>query len=284
LARSPDDRYSSAGELASDLRHYLAGETLSARAPTIRYLLRSRFRQHTAGMSIAAGVGAMLLIAVLVQFPRFVAAAGVAVVVAIVLAAYVQVRRQRDEAIRQRHRSESLVRVNQALNQRHPLEELWRIILAEARALSGADAGSLFLCSDKQLEFVVAQNQTLSQRLGVDKLSGLFRRTTLPLDESSIAGYVASTATPVNLPDARHISPRLPFRHNALFDEQHDYETRSLLAVPLKDPGGQVLGVLQLINCTDDHGTVIAFSQETQQLMLIFASMAAVALRLHQGN
>ncbi|MGD1043585.1 MAG: protein kinase [Sedimentisphaerales bacterium] len=56
LARDPDDRYLSAGEMADDIDNYLNGKPLLARLPTMIYLLRkkiSKYRQH---ISIAAAV------------------------------------------------------------------------------------------------------------------------------------------------------------------------------------------------------------------------------------
>jgi WD40 repeat protein len=46
LARRPDDRYASAGELARDLGNYLGGDPLSAKRPTLTYFMRKRFRKY----------------------------------------------------------------------------------------------------------------------------------------------------------------------------------------------------------------------------------------------
>jgi GAF domain-containing protein len=165
------------------------------------------------------------------------------------------------------------------MNREQDLERLWALILTEARRLSGADAGSLFLRREETLEFVVAQNQTLAARGGADVLTSLLGRGALAISEQSIAGYVALTGTPVHLADVRRISSRLPFRHNSDFDDRNGYRTQSLLAVPLKHPGGRVLGVLQLINCTDPAGRTIPFPADRLTLIEAMASLAAVALR-----
>ncbi len=60
LAREPEQRYSSAGELARDLDNYLRGEPLLARPPTTLYFLRKRLRKHRIPLAIAAGVLLML--------------------------------------------------------------------------------------------------------------------------------------------------------------------------------------------------------------------------------
>lgn len=45
LARDPDDRYLSAGEMADDIDNYLKGKPLLARAPTAVYFLRKKIRK-----------------------------------------------------------------------------------------------------------------------------------------------------------------------------------------------------------------------------------------------
>lgn len=58
LQKNPSERYSSAAELESDLRHWLAGEPLSIRAPAIASLMRLWLRQNfgAAGWTVIVGV------------------------------------------------------------------------------------------------------------------------------------------------------------------------------------------------------------------------------------
>jgi len=78
LAHDPDGRYASAGDLADDIDRYLAGEPLSAKAPTMGYFLYKRLRKHRVRVAVAAGVLAALT--------------GMAVL------AYVRIAQARDEA------------------------------------------------------------------------------------------------------------------------------------------------------------------------------------------
>jgi tetratricopeptide (TPR) repeat protein len=61
LAKEPERRYQSAGELARDVRHYLAGEPVSATSPSAAYRLRKFVRRHR-GAVIAAGLITLTLI------------------------------------------------------------------------------------------------------------------------------------------------------------------------------------------------------------------------------
>lgn len=56
LARDPDDRYLSAGEMADDIDNYLNGKPLLARSPTTIYFLRKKFGKYRLQISIAAAV------------------------------------------------------------------------------------------------------------------------------------------------------------------------------------------------------------------------------------
>ncbi|HUW34196.1 MAG TPA: serine/threonine-protein kinase, partial [Planctomycetota bacterium] len=61
LARKPEERYASAGELAQDVANYLAGEPLAARKPTTAYFLRRRLRKHRRAVAVATVVAIALI-------------------------------------------------------------------------------------------------------------------------------------------------------------------------------------------------------------------------------
>lgn len=54
LAKDPERRYQSAGELAADLRRYLIGDAIEARRDSPGYLLRKVLRRHRAAVTVAA--------------------------------------------------------------------------------------------------------------------------------------------------------------------------------------------------------------------------------------
>jgi HD-GYP domain-containing protein (c-di-GMP phosphodiesterase class II) len=176
-------------------------------------------------------------------------------------------------------RIEELNRIGIALSAETNLRRLLGLIVQKARQFTAADAGSLYLVSNGELHFEVAQNDTLARRHGREDAFKPFR---LKLDDRSIAGYVALTGEVLNLPDAYRLR-RKGLRFNRDFDVRNDYRTRSMLVVPMRDHEGQVIGVLQLINAqgpdTATHGEIIAFPQECVPLVLSLASQAAVAIR-----
>jgi HD-GYP domain-containing protein (c-di-GMP phosphodiesterase class II) len=136
-----------------------------------------------------------------------------------------------------------LVRVGIALTEQRDLERLLQLILTTARDLVGADAGSLYLIEDRDgdrvLRFALAQN---------DSVPASMVTTTMPVDPTSLAGYVAATGEPVSVADVRHLADGAPYGFNPSFDLAIGYHTRSVLTAPIATRTGQVIGVLQLIN------------------------------------
>jgi HD-GYP domain-containing protein (c-di-GMP phosphodiesterase class II) len=163
---------------------------------------------------------------------------------------------------------------------------LLALILTKARAITASDGGSLYLVQEtpdggRELSFALTQN---------DSVEWPFDAATLPLSNESVAGHVALTGEPVNLPDAYYPPPDAPFTINRSFDEQVGYRTKSMLVVPMLTPQGETLGVLQLINCkplhrgplagpADVERHVLPFSPRFESLAESLASQAAVALQ-----
>jgi len=171
---------------------------------------------------------------------------------------------------------QKLIEISIALSSETDLSSLLSKIITELRLLTNADGGSLFLVENRKLQFEVAQNNTLRRLQGED--FQFFKQFPLPISERSIAGYVALTGNLLNIPDVYELSAHLPYRFNPDFDQRNNYRTRSILAVPLKDHAGKVIGVLELINAMDDRDQAVAFSQAYENLVLSLASLAAVAI------
>jgi len=157
------------------------------------------------------------------------------------------------------------------------LDIMMERILTEARRFVNADAGSIYIRENDLLQFTYTQNDTLQQRLG-DGEKLIYSTFHLPIDEKSIAGYVAATGKLLNLPDVYAIDPACPYHFSKEFDKKTHYGTRSVLTIPLKNHSEDVIGILQIINAQDAARNVIAFSLNDEKMMLHFASIAAVAL------
>ena len=185
---------------------------------------------------------------------------------------------------------EELNRIGIALSETRDVEQLLALILRKAREITGADAGSLYLVQKEgasadggtrtpSLRFKLTQN---------DSVQFSFSEQTLPLTEDSMAGYCALHGEVVELADAYRIPKSRPFHFYSTFDQQGGYRTRSLITLPMKNGKGEVLGVLQLINCKRNAKArlidaravrrwVHPFPERAVRLGLSLASQAAVA-------
>jgi len=110
----------------------------------------------------------------------------------------------------------------------------------------------------------------------------IYTTFTVPINESSIAGYVATTGESLNIKDAYKISKKRPYSFNKSIDESTNYRTHSIFTVPLKTSTGKITGILQLINSKDENGNVVEFDKKLEPYCGYFANNAAVALERAQ--
>jgi HD-GYP domain-containing protein (c-di-GMP phosphodiesterase class II) len=175
-----------------------------------------------------------------------------------------------------------------ALSAERDIDKLLELILLKSREITAADAGSLYLVQrskeegppeDDLLSFTLTQN---------DSVVTPFEASTVPLNDTSIAGYAALTGTSVNVADAYRLPAGSPFKVSSSFDEKSGYRTKSMLVVPMRDHLGKVIGVVQLINKKRDarmvlrpvalvNEYVIPFTSVDEELVTSLASQAAVA-------
>lgn len=97
----------------------------------------------------------------------------------------------------------------------------------------------------------------------------------VPLNQG-ISGAAAEANQTINLENA-YDDPR--FNHE--FDQKHGYVTRSVLAMPLRDHGGEVIGVVQLINKMSDPWV---FTADDEELLGTFLQIAGPILETSQSH
>lgn len=186
-----------------------------------------------------------------------------------------------NDAVRSRSKIEALTRLGVELSRIHDFHLLMERILSEARALVGADAGTIYTREGDALRFAFSQNETLEQpgRHSSTRFSSLV----VPVSARSIAGWCAMSGEMVNVPDAYQLDPSVPFRFDQSYDAVTGYRTRSVIAMPLRNSSDVVLGVLQLLNSNiQSRDGTSNFSQEDERLVEHFASMATVVIERAQ--
>ncbi|MDE5831389.1 MAG: GAF domain-containing protein, partial [Desulfovibrio sp.] len=118
-------------------------------------------------------------------------------------------------------------------------------LLNAAREKARAEAGTVYLVSGGALNFAAAQNDKLFPASSANKY--LYFNSQLPLDKSSIAGYVASTGEILNIDNVYMLPSGSEYSFNWELDQASGYTTKSVLAAPLTNGQNKVIGVLQLI-------------------------------------
>jgi signal transduction histidine kinase len=181
---------------------------------------------------------------------------------------------------------EELTAIGIRLSAERNLDALLELILTKGREITRSDAGSLYVVEKTPdgrscLRFKLAQN---------DSVQVPFSESTLPISAESVAGFVALSGEVLRIDDAYALPPESPFHINAEFDARIGYRTTSMLVVAMKTPQGEIIGVLQFINCKRVPGQpfaspeviereVLPFPERYRNLAAALASQAGVAIQ-----
>jgi len=147
-------------------------------------------------------------------------------------------------------------------------------ILQQARTLAWAEAGSLYILEKGQLRFLAAQND----RLPLADITRLLLDREMPASTESLAGFVASVGRATKIDDTDALTGNEAFRVNRDLDADTGFRAKSILAVPLRCPDGEVIGVLELFNRIGPDSNAVPFPSVDDPAILSLASMAAVAV------
>ena len=196
-----------------------------------------------------------------------------------------------------------ILEIASAISAASDLRTLLHLILRKARAITSADAGSIFLVekadpapfwadsvdsgtADEEgdrLWFAVSQNASLDD--GIEEQVFDIR---FPITPDRLVGWCALHGEVLNLADVYALDPALPYQFDSSVDRQLGYRAVSMLTVPLRLASGEVVGVLQLINRKREPSAVITpdtavgatkpFDAFDQQLIESLSSLAAVSV------
>jgi HD-GYP domain-containing protein (c-di-GMP phosphodiesterase class II) len=170
-----------------------------------------------------------------------------------------------------------ITQISLDINEVKDIDLLLEKILTGVRTFFNADAGSIYLKEGDELKFSHSQNNTLQKRLPPGKKL-IYNTFSVPINNMSIAGYVAKNSETVAIPDVYDLNSSVPYTFDSQFDRITDYRTCSTLTVPIRNQRGDVLGVMQVINSQDDKGNIIPFSSSDEPLVMHFATSAGLAI------
>ena len=183
--------------------------------------------------------------------------------------------------LNEKEKIDLITQISLDISQVHDIDLLLEKILVNVRRFFNADAGSIYLRRGDKLRFRYTQNHTLQQRLDPGKKL-IYNTFSIPVDNNSIAGYVAKNREIANIPDVYEINNTVPYTFDSSFDEISNYRACSMLTVPMTNPRGDVLGVMQIINAQDDENNILPFSPSDESLIMHFATSATLTLERAQ--
>ena len=195
-------------------------------------------------------------------------------------------RKLADEAlIRNERWYRTLTQIGLSLSAEKDTKKLLERIVIEARALTNADAGTLYLLNkeNQELRFEIVQNDSMRVKMG--GTSGVdIEMPHVPLfingepNHVNVSSKVALTGASINVKDVYGTESK-QFPGPRAYDAISGYHTKSMLVMPLKNHENEIIGVLQLLNAKDRKtGETISFSEDYVDLVAALASQAAVAL------
>ncbi len=183
---------------------------------------------------------------------------------------------------------ERITRLNEigiALSTEKDTNKLFELILEEAKNITNADGRTLYMVDEKgNLKFEIMRNDSMDTIMG--GTSGIdipFPAVPKYFDDgepnlSNVSAYAAITGNTINIEDA-YEEKGYDFSGAKSYDKSSGYKSKSFLTMPLKNHENEIIGVMQLINATDNNtGEVISFSPEVQEQVESIASQGAVAL------
>lgn len=156
----------------------------------------------------------------------------------------------------ERRTSRALREVGNALGTTLELDALLELILAKLTDVVGADRATLFLLDSARQELV-------SRHV----VGGALQELRVPMG-TGIAGGVATSGAAVRLDNA-YSHPQF----SPEWDKITGYTTQSILAVPLKNHVGKIIGVTQVLNKKGGF-----FTEEDESILVALSTQAAVAI------
>ncbi len=180
---------------------------------------------------------------------------------------------------------QELFKVGVALSVEKDINKLLEMITTAARHFTNAEGCTLYLCNEnqKKLDFSVVQNTKLEiYQTGPGGKSD-WSLVPLYLEDGSenhhnVSAHCALSGKVINIKDVYH-EQGFDFSSTRDFDGRAGYRSQSMLLVPMHDNQGNLVGVLQLLNCRKQGSEMICpFPDNTVQTIMGLASQASVAV------
>jgi HD-GYP domain-containing protein (c-di-GMP phosphodiesterase class II) len=181
---------------------------------------------------------------------------------------------------------EELINIGISLSKEKDINILLENILTQARKISNSDGGTLYIADKNftKLDFVIMQNKSKNIFLGGTKSPvpnsiypvKLFSTENNEPNHKNVSAVCALKNTTIKIDDA-YENKEYDFEGTKGFDSRHDYYSKCLLNIPMKDHKDNVIGVIQLLNPMK-NGKIIKYSKEIIKVIESLTSQASIAL------
>jgi HD-GYP domain-containing protein (c-di-GMP phosphodiesterase class II) len=172
-----------------------------------------------------------------------------------------------------------LIKIALDLSAEKNFDMLMQKILLEAMDVCHCDAGTVYVLEEDHLNF----HTVYTRSLGIP-MADQSRNADLPpvpLGRKNVCACAAIDNKKINIADV-YESKEYDFSGAQKYDSITGYRTGSMLVIPMNDEKGEIIGVLQLINCLDKDGKIMPFDAAYEQIVSALASLAAVSLNNHK--
>lgn len=170
--------------------------------------------------------------------------------------------------------SDKLLEIGIELTGEHDFDELLSKIIDCAMDITECDGGTLYLYEEDHLKFSIMKNKSM----GIDrKRDSEESFPPVPMNPRNVCACAAIRKQLLNIADAYDCG-EFDFSGPREYDKLTGYRTKSILVFPLVNHENNLVGVVQLINATDEQGQVVPFAKEYEKVLQSLGSQAAVAV------
>ncbi|MSR18929.1 MAG: HD domain-containing protein [Phycisphaerales bacterium] len=180
-------------------------------------------------------------------------------------------------------RFDAVSEAGRELNEVQDADVLLERVLAIARRILNCDGGIIYLRQGAELVMATIQAESLEMRGAPSGTPLMWSGSWMKAISGGVVWHVASSGRTLLEEDAYGIGSDRPYFFDKTFDQQYQFRTRAIMAIPLRTAAGASLGVLVMFNpvvATDDGFR--SFSADDLAVAEQFASLAAVGIERAQ--
>lgn len=171
---------------------------------------------------------------------------------------------------------EKILKIGVQLSAERDLNRLLDQVLTCVMELANCDAGTLYLLDGEVLRFKIMRNHSMNVYAGGDGQDP--DMTPVPLCRENMCAMALLEGRTICVADVKNCK-EYDFSGPIRYDAVTGYDTRSMLAVPMRSREGNRLGVLQLINAMDEEGRICPFPENMILILESVASQAAITIQ-----